>query len=398
MKNTFLIDSPLQLFLLLAFVLLPLTANSQSNDLQVLTEQNYRVLSGRVHKMLESRFKSPTLCSNATKQALLGRYRALPAYSEKKEVVVEALDLYYDSYQVDAECKKSLDKAERGFHGFERTKFSAVRKVVNKFCSYTPGISSILQDRSCQLSLHQFLADLDPHCVSVQVPNSSNSYDPFPCMAGDYLIARSLVTEASWKTFLLTMRKFLDAYRAHLASPASAKTGIDLFQLYRNGRPDTPELREEFLAALNFFYSSFHSASSYIRGFHDHIWAYVLFQSGSPKTAVAYFVASRLLVDEFRMLDDRAGKKKIALRMEQVPMKGKIRHDYMAAYLACHYRDESKLFSERLPVLMGFAYESFDFKSHLKEKVGLKVSARAFKIDTDRYRTGVKWGHRFCGG
>jgi hypothetical protein len=78
-------------------------------------------------------------------------------------------------------------------------------------------------------------------------------------------------------------------------------------------------------------------------------------------------------------------------------MKKKNRHDYMAAYLACHYRQENRLIRESLPILLGYAYESFDFKSHMiDDHDSFKAAKENFVTDTTRYRTGTYWGYQFC--
>ncbi|MCB0369498.1 MAG: hypothetical protein KDD45_08620, partial [Bdellovibrionales bacterium] len=44
---------------------------------------------------------------------------------------------------------------------------------------------------------------------------------------------------------------------------------------------------------------------------------------------------------------------------------------------------------------LGYAYESLDFISHLKEGDTLKESIQNFKTDTRRYKLGVKLGYAF---
>ncbi len=362
-----------------------------------LTQQNYRVLSGRVHKMLESRLSDISACSSSDRDYLIARYDRLPVYSDQKNIVLDTLDLYLESYRLTGSCRRALDKNEKSFYSGERSKFSAIHSILNKVCTTQNNLSTESLDRSCRFKFNQVLADLDPHCVSLQVPNSSNEYDTFPCMAADYMVGKSLVSEKNWQTFLPRMKNFLSNFRQVFLKPNLKIDGIDLWQLYQNGQVDNGQLREEFLAEVNFFFSSFHSASSYIRGFHDHIWHFVLFKTGSAEQALDYFVSSRLVVDEFRTLHGWAEKHQIPMNIRGIEMSGKNRHNYMAAYLACHYRDESRIFHESLPVILGYAYESLDFKSHIVDDHDTYgVAKENFVTDTTRYRTGVYWGYRFC--
>jgi hypothetical protein len=362
-----------------------------------LTQQNYRVLSGRVHKMLEYRLADLGACSAKYQEYLTSHFRKLPVYSDQRNLVLDTLDLYLESHRLVGPCAQALDKNENAFQKMERSQFSAIHSVSDKLCSKSENISTESTERSCRFKLTQILADLDPHCVSVQVPNDSNDYDTFPCMAADFMVGKSLVSDRTWESFLPRSKKFLVSFRQEFLRPDLKTEGIDLWPLYRQDQADTSQLREEFLAEINFFFSSFHSASSYIRGFHDHIWHFVLLKTGSADQALEYFISSRLIVDEFRTLHGWAGQHGIPMNLHGIDMAQKIRHNYMAAFLACHYREENRLIHESLPVMLGYTYESFDFKSHIiDEHLSFKASKENFITDTTRYRTGVYWGYRFC--
>lgn len=361
-----------------------------------LTLQNYRVLSGRIHKMLEFRLSNLTACPTSVQSDLQTKLKGLPEYSDKREVVLATLGLYLESHLQDARCKASLDQNEKSFQDFERQKFSKVHEILKSTCQDKQQ-SSLAPDRTCQIKMAQVLSDLDPHCVSRQVPNFTNEYDSFPCMMADYMIGQSMVRKENWQNYLPDTNSFLNNLRKSFSNPEQRRQGIDLWQVYSTGKADTPELREEFLAQINFFFTSSQSGSSYIRGFHDHIWHLVLMTTLSPEEALDYFVATRIKVNEFRTINDWANANHFAMNIRGIQMEGKNRHNYMAAYLACHYRKESRIFHESLPVILGYAYETYDFKSHMvDEKLSYKDSRENFATDTDRYRTGVYWGYRFC--
>jgi hypothetical protein len=350
------------------------TSASDQDPVVVLRDQNNRVLSGRLKKILEFRFQNISKCSVATKENLVDQYNQLPIYSDKNSEVIQALSLYLQSYRVSEPCLTALNKGEEKFQKWERRKFAGVTWIPSKV-----------------------LTELDPHCVSLQVPNESGVYDSFPCLAGDYLIGKALINRDTWTHFILRNQSFLSRFREKLSSIDRLHSSVDLWELFRDSAADTPELREAFLAELNFYFTSFHSASSYIRGFHDHIWRTVLFATGSASETLEYFQSSRLIVDEFRGLYSWGEKQHIDMRVGSIQMLGKNRHNYMAAYLACHYRERNRLFHESLPVMLGYLYETYDFKSHmLNDKIGLSASVENFSTDTDRYRTGVYWGYRFC--
>lgn len=384
--------------LLILTSLFPFLAQAAAPEIAtVLTEQNYRVLSGRVHKILAARLSDLSACTAETRSELQAEFNSLPAYSDKKQVVVTTLDLYLRSYiDVAPNCRKSMDRAEQSFHREERAKFTSINSVLNQFC-VSSGSSEVSSDRRCKLKMHQFFADLDPHCVSAQVPNASNKLDPNPCMAADYLVGKSLVNEHSWESFLFISEGFLENLRQALSRPEAVEKGVDLWQVYLQDNQDKAEYRETFLAEMDLFFSSSLSEGSYIRGFHDHIWSFILFKTSSPEKAVDYFINSRLIVDQYRTANKWADLKHIALNIHGIKMQGKNRHNYMAAFLGCHYRNENKLFRETLPILLGYAYETLDFKSHIvDDHDSFNVAKENFVTDTTRYRTGAYWGYQFC--
>lgn len=374
----------------------------KTNPVLFLTLQNYRVLSGRIHKILEYRFSSVNQCSVETQRTLKTRFEKLPLYSDNLEIVLEFLSLYSDSLNVEKNCLITLDKNERGFKNFERQRFSSVHNTLDTICASskkdnidTGDTGSI--DRNCYFKFQQVFSDLDPHCVSFQVPNFTNSVDPFPCMMADYMIGRSMVSDTSWEYYIQNTARFMDQFREAFARPNIRAQGINLWEIFLGSRKDTPALREEFLAQLNFFFSSSQSASSYIRGFHDHIWQFVLRKTKSPSVTLDYFLSTRIKINEFQTVYKWALQNNYPMNIQGIQMAGKNRHNFMAAFLACHYRNENSAFFESLPVLLGYAYETYDFKSHVSDdKDSFEVAKENFITDTNRYRTGVYWGYRFC--
>jgi hypothetical protein len=375
------------------------TSEAAAKAIKPLIEQNQRVLTGRIYKILEARFTNLKQCPIQLQETLQQDFAALPAYSEQRAVAIQALNLYLRSYKVEPRCLASLNKNEQAFHRAERQKFAPVHFAVKKFCPavLNASVTGTSSDRDCGMDIPQFFADLDPHCVSLQVPNPNNLYDPFPCMAGDYLVGKAMVNKKTWRSFLLQSQTFLENFREALNDPKASADGVDLYKLYLQDNPDRPDLRESFLAEIDFYFSSFHSSSSYIRGFHNHIWTFVLFETGSAEKTLDYFNTSRLIVDQFRTLNNWADQQRIPLNLHGIGLKDKNRHNYMAAYLACHYREQGRLFHESLPIMLGYAYETLDLKSHLLvDHDSWDVAYRSFKVDTDRYKTGSYWGRRFC--
>lgn len=391
------VTGKLATLLLTAFPLFTFNSIASANPAE-LVAQNYRVLSGRVHKILETRLTGLNACTTSFRADLEADFKNLPRYSENRAEVVKILELYLQSYrEASGGCRASLDQAEKSFQQAERKKFSFLDNVLDHLCKEAPDNNSVQNARSCRLQMHQVFSDLDPHCISLQVPNSQGFYDPFPCLAADYLIGKSLVNHQSWRSFLPRSHAFISNLHEALSQPTAPKTGVDLWNLYLQENSDQADLRESFLAEIALYFSSSNSEVSYITGFHDHIWSFILFETQSPENALDYFITARLNVDMFQTLVRWAKKMHIDLKLHGIESKSKNRHDYMAAYLACHYRKQSRVIHESVPILLGYAYESFDFKSHMiDDHDSFKAAKENFVTDTTRYRTGTYWGYQFC--
>lgn len=362
-----------------------------------LTAQNHRVLSGRFHEILDFRLSGLAKCDAGTRVDLEARFARLEPSSRNQEVAIATLQLYADSHKVEPICRAALDRAERRFHRIERRLFAPLSGLVSVLCSSEARAGS--RDIECESRIVQVLADLDPNCIRVQVDNPSGQYDAFPCMAGDYMIGRDLLEGSAAREMITEVRTLLQRIHRLSHIPEGSEDGearprsIDLYALYRDSRVDTSGRRQRFLAIWTMLNASTHSMSSYLQGYHHQIARATLFASGSAEEAVIAYVESRLLTDEFRAL--RASKG-LQFTIGAVVTTGMNRHDFMAAYLACRYREENRSIHQRLPKLLGVAYESMDLISHLKDGDTLKDAWRALKVDTRRYRRGVRWGFDFC--
>lgn len=371
--------------------------NQQDTDVVVvakLTAQNHRVLSGRFHKILEFRLRSLSQCDFETHAALDGRFRKLESSSPERAEVAATLQLYLDSYGVSSACRQKLDRAEARFHKAERRVFKPLNGLIAAMCVSEFG--SGMREVDCRSRLLRVFSELDPNCISVQVDNPLGVYDGFPCMAGDYMVGRDLSKDTTVQSFVHETRVFLQAVRLALSDRDLRARGIELYSLYLGRREDSAQLRARFLALITMLNASTHSLTSYTQGHHHHFARETLFKTRSAQSAIDAFVGTRLLTDEYRTLFRWAGDRGVESSILTQKTQDMNRHNYMAAYLACRYREEPKFIRESLPKLLGLAYETFDFASHIREGMSLGEAWAAMKMDIRRYREGVDWGLEFC--
>jgi hypothetical protein len=381
-------------FVIAALLLVaPLGAAHAAEDVAAqLQEHRTEVLGGRVFDLAQARLSglSDKSCS-AISPNLLSRKNRLGSLRPKAESeTAEWLELYNDSKKVNGECKIALDKSEQRFEKSERKSFRALKVMVVPFCATTgPFLAA-----KCVAQLKNLVADLDPHCVKASAKTMDGVYSTNPCYAADIMIARKLRQPRDPR--LVEIKEFTDRFSEAIQTAPPGPGQLDLWEVYRNGRASSADLREKFLATITMGLTSSRSSGDHVDGFAEVYWKSALQETNDAYEALTAFQRIKTLVDRIDTLIKWAATEKIELKVGNKSLKGMIRHDYMAAYLGCHYRNASALYHSFLPRLLGDGYESLDFKSHLEEKWTLKQATENFRTDTRRYKTGSAWGFSFC--
>lgn len=364
---------------------------------EVLSESNYKVLSGRIYIMLKYRLQGLNSCDFENHNELYHAFKKLSVYSEKKEDVLRYLDLYYQSYKTTDACKKSLDLEELKFHTKEREKFKSFYFFIDSLCEKDKSANAIYEARTCKSELKRILTELNPHCISTQVDYDKKFHDNFECMVGDILIGRYLYTNSvPTESFITDTKQFFLNYWNISHSKSAESDGIELYSIYKMDKVDSIELRKKFLATITMLFTSTHSLSPYLKGFQDYFWRRKLFETGESEKALEIYNSARMLIDEFRTINRIILSKKTKVTILEQPISDLNRHNFMAMFLTCHYNKQPNYIKKGLPLMLGYAYESLDFGSHLKEGDTLKLAVENFKVDTDRYKLGVKLGVSFC--
>lgn len=370
---------------------------AQSSAEEVLQKSNVKYLSGRVYAMLAERLLGVTRCSFAIQNDLLTSFKKFPKYTEDQAVLEDLISLYYKTYQVGGNCQISMNSGENTFHDRERTKFSGYFSVARKLCNALPSIDRNYNDVACESQLSQILSDLNPHCISTQVPFDPKYHDSFICMAGDILIGKKLYEFFPDPYDQFTeIKSFLLSYwnKAHQA--LTTNTTLELYSVFKDDKTDSYRTRLRFLSVMTFLLASTKSTSPYIKGFQDYIWRTHVLKTGNAKEAVDLFVKFRSITDEFKTIHTIIEQKKIKVNVLGQDMRAINRHNMMAMFLACNYQGQAKIIRKGLPLASGYAYESFDFLSHIKEHDTFEQALENFKTDTNRYDTGVSIGEKFC--
>lgn len=287
-------------------------------------------------------------------------------------------------------CGKEIAEADSKLNRLQRKKFDIPIKTARGLClAMVPPLSF-----KCLKTFDKMIQELDPFCVTQNSKNFFGVKDPNACMAGDRLLGKTVRQKNDPEQ--KRIHRFLSDLESKIAE--SKNNGqIDLWKIYLKTNKDTPENRKNFLALTAFFYYTLGTAGGYVDGIADHYWQSALKESQYPEDAFYEFYSMRQKVDWYgHLIHKQAKKKNLQFTIKHVSIKGMNRHDFMAMFLSCHFREYGPIAPRVIPSILGLAYESLDFVSHIKEDVGLEVSAKNFKKDTSRYTVGSTLGNGFC--
>ncbi len=304
---------------------------------------------------------------------------------EKMDSIVEVLRLTNSH----PECVEYIKSADSALNKLQRKKFLLPEAVASSLCALSlPGTNY-----QCLKNSISIISDLDPFCITQKNQDLHGVKDHNPCMAGDRLLGRILrkkndPTQSEMALFLGTLETQVRA-----AKPGSE---IDLWSIYSQTNKDTSANRKKFLGML-VLANYLGTAGGYVDGLGDQYWQSAYSEGKSGEEIFNEFYSVRNKVDWFGFIKKGVAKKKITLMIKHLPLSGMNHHNFMAMFLACHFRTYGNLVSKILPNLLGTGYESLDFVSHMREKIGFQKSVRNFETDTNRYREGSEFGNQFCG-
>lgn len=368
-------------------LVLILFGNAWAQTLSRVKEFQAEILNMRVSEFLSYRKDGLARCLTTieNRRFLLDlKYLDQGKFESKQEKLERTLEILARTENY-PECTKEIAAADLKLNKLQRKKFEIPTKTLQGLC---------VGNGKCLKSVNKLIEELDPFCVTQNSKNYFGVKDPNACMAGDRLLGKELrkKNDPNQKD----LYNFLSILQARIAR-AKAGANIDLWSIYLDTHQDTAESRKDFLALLAFFYYTLGTAGGYVDGIADHYWMSAFKESSYPEDAFAEFYSMRQKVDWYgHLIHKEAKKKNLSFNFKHVSLKGMNRHDYMAMFLSCHFREYGSIAPRVIPVVLGLAYESLDFVSHIKENVSFEVSAENFKQDTSRYTVGSTLGNSFC--
>lgn len=370
---------------LILVVIFTMVGDARAQKRSKVKEFQSEILLMRVQEMLTYRKEGLAQCASKDRRSESDYKYLAKGFFKSKQDKLEANLRVLAETENHPKCSNEIREADEKLNKLQRKKFDIPVKTLQGLCAL---------NNNCLTAVNKLIQELDPFCVTQNSKNYFGVKDGNACMAGDRLLAKVLRQKDDPKQ--IQINDFLTTLKRKI-SKVPRGSSIDLWKVYLETNQDTDESRKEFLALLAFFYYTLGTAGGYVDGIGDHYWFSGLKESQYPEDAFAEFYSMRQKVDWYgHLLHKEAKKKKLQFTFKHVSMEGMNRHDYMAMFLSCHFREYNSVAARVIPTILGLAYESLDFVSHIKEEVGLKESAQNFKKDTSRYAVGSTLGNGFC--
>lgn len=347
-------------------------------------EHQAKVLGKRIREVLDYRIKNLKNCSSLDR-GLVADYQSLSRtkYRSQQERLEATIDLFKESER-DQECRSFVITGDREINKLQQTKFLPIVHTARSLCA---------GNDSCLSKVESVINDLAPFCATQNGPNLFGKTDPNPCMAGDKLLGRTIrkkndPTQKFMTSFLSSLERKISAVRPGIK--------LDLWNHYLERVQDSPANRKKFLGLMAYFYYALGTGGGYIDGVADHFWIAAHKEHKNADEIFNEFFSARQKADWYRNLVAIKARKKIIFTIKGEDISSMNRHDFMARFLACHFREQGPVIATLLPNFLGLGYESLDFVSHIKNKVTVQRSVDNFDRDTERYRQGTTWGKNFC--
>lgn len=372
---------------LLSLFLYPYASATETPELNQFRE---KALFNRVRHVVEFRQKALWVCTWKQKHAsaLIGFTTEIGAalkqpYSQSN--LLELLSLFQrsETWSRPGLCQEEFERFDRMLWKQERRKFAGLKKTLEESLCLLGAIPN------CKRAIDELVQTIDPHCAVEVVTDSEGRTESNPCLAGD-----TLTLNVFWQKKYVILDEIDGLLQGFYRGVSSAAAGSTLDYWTLSSAKD----RKFLLSLLVFLTASTTSNGDWVDGFWDFVWRQPLRDGMTPADALEFYHGLKRRRDLFRDLLLWSNQKKLHFSMMGViDLTGANHHDFMSAFLACHYSSRNKRFmAKAIPRVLGYGYESLDLAGHLKSGVALDVSVDNFKTDTKRHTKASNWGADFC--
>lgn len=272
---------------------------------------------------------------------------------------------------------------------FDKDKLS-IQKHLPVFCA----LSGVAFFVPCHFVLQKILQDLAPRCNKISIPDFvAGVVDLNSCYAGGKLAIESF-PKNPWGR-----NSDIDIFLTNLWNKVldnSLNSEIDLYSTYKKSQKEsTPK---EFLAVMTFLLTAKNIGGGALDDFTSYNFSKLMQQREGASFIIAELLEMKEIKNSYVAIQKVADQKNIQFKIRDQVIKIGDRHRLMGIFLACHFKGKlgTTVPTEIFPILLGIAYESMDFVSHLKEGISLKKSTQNFLQDVNKYKEAVFFAQKFC--
>src|SRR5437660_1345113 len=132
-----------------------------------------------------------------------------------------------------------------------------------------------------------------------------------------------------------------------------------------------------------------------MNGVADFYWREGFAETRSPDASLLEYHQIKEKIDLYRWALITAQQKNILLKVKDFDLTGRNHHEYTAAYLSCHYRNNRYVTSRILPLVLGVSYKLL---CSVTEEKTVRSAVQNVENGIVRYQAGIDWGFNFCAG
>lgn len=330
---------------------------------------------------------------------------AFSAFSFEAKYISHYTNLLNKNLHLAASEKKSFsfdqsvtfyqeNTSEHEYQEIAQNIFDKDKLNVQKYFPVLCALSTLTFFVPCQIIMQKIFTDLEPRCNKVSIANLDTGYiDANPCYAGGKLAINSL-PKNSWGR-----NKTIDIFLTNLWSQvqkSESNDQIDLYEVY--GHSLNQANPKEFLAIMTFLLTAKNIGAGTIDDFTSYRFSQLMKQRTKANIVLAELVEMKEIKNSYVAIQKWANQKKITFKIKEQKIKADDRHRMMGIFLACHFNNKlgASVPTQMFPILLGVAYESMDFISHMKEGTSFKKSMENFLQDVNKYKEAAFFAQKFC--
>jgi len=380
-----------------------------------LTLRSNDTLTGEVIRLLSCP-KGGTGSNLEDIHSLAQVHRALPVLNGTGTYytpgILEMMRLFSETERLRvADCARELNEAVAKQRHDERKPFRTIKRVARIACGIGHAAKDAFTRRTspsgCQRVVEEITHGIDPHCFTPNERNwtadgSQGYFDANPCYAADRYIDGAITADHRMNSSLTTqgLQSFVYLLGNQIQEKIARKeTSIDLAATFKSAGVQATGLASPkmMMGYLAYLYGAEKSLVGRVDSYADEAWQSALREGLSPNDARKLYNERKRLLDFFRDVRELALSKKMRLTIGGTDVSTYHRHQFTAAYLACHYQSSGdERMARSMPRMIGVAYESKDFVSHIREGLSFADSRKNFSQDTSKYSEGGRLGIAVC--